>query len=565
MHSSIFFELTSVLVLATVFGAIALALRLPTIIGYIAAGVVVGSVGILHLDSLETLNGLAQIGIASLLFMVGMEMRMDQIREYGKAALFTGLGQMVFTSVVGYAILRMLGFEPLTSLYIAVALTLSSTIIVIKLLSEKQALESHYGRLVVGFLLVQDFMALGFLILLSSMSAGSAGGSVPLAATLMAFGKGSLLLGGSLLFGKYVLNRIMNWAAHSGELVFLLSLGWGMGLAALAGSQTMGLTIEIGAFMAGLAMADSIERHHVASRIRPLRDFFIMMFFVVLGSQMAIGDLASVAVPTILLSLYVLIGNPLLMLVIMGALGYRSRVSFLVSVTVAQISEFSLIMMALGLKLGHVNQQAVTLVTAVGVVTIALSSYLILNADRIYPHIRQFLRLFEFGRARKDGGSAHDAKTGHVVLIGCHRIGHNILQALERGRKDFVVVDMAPEIVDDLTRRGIGAIYGDITDPDIQDALNVAKARLIVSTIPDTHAALHLLRMLKRMRARAKVVLTAQNEHDAALYYREGADYVILPQFMSGRHMAHVIEKDKTLRSLASMRKRDLAVIDGTF
>lgn len=563
--SHAFFELTAVLILAAGGGMLAKALRQPTILGYILVGVIVGPVGLLHLDNVEMLDALAEIGIASLLFLVGLDLRMEQVREYGKAALYTGLGQIVFTSIIGYAIVRLLGFAPLAALYVAVALTFSSTIIVVKLLGEKHALDTLYGRICVGFLLVQDFVALGFLILLSSLRPGMASLSeLPVLDTVWAFGKGTLLLAICVFMGRKVLPPIMRWMAQSAEVMFLAALAWGMGVAALAASPRMGLSIEIGAFMAGVALSSSIERHHIVGRVKPLRDFFIVLFFVVLGSKMAISNIAAVAWPSVVLSLFVLIGNPLIVLSIMGFMGYRSRTSFLASVTVAQISEFSLILAALGLKLGHLDERAVTLVTVVGIVTIGVSSYMIIYAERLYGWISRPLRFFERHHPSEkiDG---RGGRRGHVILIGCHRIGHNMLNALEASRDLLTVVDLDPEVVEKLRDRGIHAIYGDITDPEIEDAVGLAKAKTVISTVPDDHVAATIIERVRVENPKAKLLVTAQSEHEAIHYYRLGADYVILPHFMSGRHAAQILEKSDSGRELSRLRKHDLALIEEAF
>jgi Kef-type K+ transport system membrane component KefB/voltage-gated potassium channel Kch len=565
--SHIFYELTVVLVLATALGYLARLLKQPTILGYIVTGIVVGPLGMLRLDNVEILDAMAQIGIATLLFLVGMEMRVADLRDVGKPAILTGIGQIVFTSIGGYALVRLLGFAPLPALYIAVALTFSSTIIVVKLLSEKNALDSLYGRIVVGFLLVQDFVALGFLVLLSSLNAAGpvALSDVPLEAIGLAFAKGTALLAATVLIGRTAMPAMLKSVARSPELVFLVSIAWGMGLAAFAASGAMGLSIEFGAFLAGVSMAETFERLQVSSRIKSLRDFFIVLFFVVLGSKMAFGDLAAVAWPTLVLSLFVLVGNPLIVLLVMGGLGYRSKTSFLASVTVAQISEFSLIIMALGHRLGHFGQDAVTLITAVGIVTIAISSYLILYAERLYDVLRRSLAVFEFRRPNAATEPPPERRKGHIVLVGCHRVGHNILRALETMHKDFVVVDISPDVIDDLLRHGIDAVYGDIGDPDIQEAASLSRARLVISTVPDRQDSLHLVHAAKRANPRTKVIITAETEHEAKLFYDEGADYVLIPHFMSGMHLADVIEHDKGLRSLARMRAADQAIIDGRY
>lgn len=558
--SHIFFELTAVLVLATALGFAARMLRQPTILGYILAGVIAGPLGFMRLDSIEILDALSQVGIASLLFLVGMEMRAAELKSVGKTAVLTGAGQIVFTSVIGYGLVRLLGFPPISALYISVALTFSSTIIVVKLLSEKHALQSLYGRIVVGFLLLQDFVALAFLVLLSSLppSLPAALSALPLGHIGAAFAKGVALLAAALLAGRYVMPAVLRKIAHSTELVFLTGLAWGMGLAAFAASPWMGLTIEFGSFLAGIAVAGTFERHEMSTRIRPIRDFFIVLFFVVLGSRLAVGDLAAVAWPAAALSLFVLVGNPLIVLGIMGALGHRSRVSFLASVTVAQISEFSLILVVLGRKLGHFDDDVVTLVTAVGMVTIAASSYLIIYAERIFERLKPALARFERKRVNGDEWEGAESRMDHVVLVGCHRTGLHIMEPLLKAGARVTVVDVDPDIVASLLREGRDAIYGDIDDDDIRDAAGVANARLVVSTVPDHGCNLHLLRYAKRRRSKAKLVFTAEREKDAISLYDAGADYVMLPHVSAGSLLADALSGGSSLKTLAQMRKRQL-------
>lgn len=561
--NGIFFEITLTFLLATGLGIVARWLRQPTILGYIVAGIVVGPLGVLTLDNPEVLDALAELGIAFLLFLVGMEMRFDELRHVGRAALLTGAGQIVFTSVIGYGLLRLLGYAPLVSLYVAVALTFSSTIIVVKLLSEKNALESLYGKIVVGFLLVQDFVALGFLILLTSMPTGvpASLAALPWAAIGLAFAKGAALALVSLAAGRWLMPGLLKSVGRSQELVFLTSLAWGLGFAALASHPALGLSVEIGAFVAGLALTGSFERHQIVARVKSLRDFFIVSFFIILGSKMALSDVRAVAWPAALLSLFVLVGNPLIVLAIMGGLGFPARVSFLSSVTVAQISEFSLILMALGAKLGHVGSEAVSLVTVVGIVTIAASSYLILHSDAVYRLLRAPLRIFEFGHRRRTAKPANPPPKGHVVLVGCHRMGHNILDSLREMHKDFTVVDFNPEVVERLGRRSIAAIYGDATDPEIAERAGLADARLVISTIPTFDDSLRLLAFLGKRNPSAKRILTAEDEAEAVALYEHGADYVLLPHFIGGLQLARTIQEDGSLAALKALKARDLEII----
>lgn len=561
--SHVFFELAMVLALATGFGMLARWLKQPTILGYIATGLVVGPLGFLRLDNPEALDMMAELGITFLLFLVGMEMRLQDLKRVGKAALLTGIGQILFTSVIGYALARLLGYGSLTALYVAVALTFSSTIIVVKLLSEKRELESLHGKIVVGFLLVQDFVALGFLILLTSLSGSDVTlATLPYGTIGLAFLKATALAAFSLVVGRWIMPPLLRSVGRSQEVLFLVSMAWGMGLAAVAALPQVGLTIEIGAFLAGLALAGSIERHQISSRIKSLRDFFIVVFFIVLGSKMVLSAAATVSTSAVILSLFVLIGNPIIVLVIMGLLGFRSRTSFLASVTVAQISEFSLILMALGARLGHVGQEAVSLVTFVGIITIAASSYLIIYSETLYGWLKVPLKIFEL-RKRKATSGAEPVRRDHVVLVGCHRMGHNILASLEDMHKEFTVVDFNPDVVARLAKRGIHAVYGDISDPEIAEHAGLERARLVISTVPGFEDSRAILEFVRKRNPKARVILTAENEYESLDLYEAGADYVLLPHFIGGLQLARILEGDRSLASLRRLREQDLSVITG--
>ncbi len=557
--SHIFLEITIVLVLATALGMVAKFLRQPTILGYIAAGLIMGPLGIMRLDNIEVIDAMAQIGITLLLFLVGMELRLRELRSVGKPALLTGLGQIVFTAAIGMLIARGLGYAMMPALYVAAALTFSSTIIVVKLLTEKKSLETLYGKIVVGFLLIQDFVALFVLIALSSLD--GSGSSVPALTLVMTLVRGVLLFLAAVVIGRYVLPRALRLVAHSQELLFLASLSWGMGVAALVTVPQIGFSIEIGGFLAGVAMSDAMEHFQIGSRVRSLRDFFIVMFFVALGSHVALGSIADIWIPTLVFSLFVIIGNPLIVMVIMGALGYRSRTSFLASVTVAQISEFSFILMALGHRLGHVDEAAVSMITAVGIITITVSSYMIIYGERLHETLRPVLRIFERRHAVKEDAAADHEMRDHVILVGANRTGHAIIRSLENGHSDFLVVEFNPDVVKRLLARGIRAIYGDITDTDMTETADLARARVIISTPDAYETSLALLHHARRLNPTVKVVLTAANDYDARNLYAAGADYVLLPHFVGGLQIAQLLGDDRDLGMLPDLKAKDLAAL----
>src|SRR3989344_1768079 len=373
-----FLELAAVLVLATVFGIISRALKQPLILAYILSGIVISFLGVFrHLDR-TVLELLANLGIAFLLFLVGIELKIEDLKHVGKAAVLTGLGQIVFTALVGFIIISALGFGPVAALYIAVAITFSSTVIIIKLLAEKHDLQSLYGKIAVGFLLVQDFVAILALMILS----GFGNGGIPsFLGILWVLLKGALLIGFSYYASRPILKILFKLTSSSVELLFVSAIAWAFLLSAIG--EKFGFSVAIGAFLGGMAIASSPYRIQISARIKPLRDFFIIIFFILLGASMAGGAGGVLVSHVIILSLFILIGNPLIVIAIMLTLGFRNRTSFLASVTVAQISEFSLILMAVGLTFSHVTSEMVALVAAVGIVTITLSSYLILYGDKM--------------------------------------------------------------------------------------------------------------------------------------------------------------------------------------
>src|SRR3989339_1126761 len=385
---SVFVEVSIIIIIATVISAIAKLLKQPMIIGYIIAGIIVSPFFLSIEKTTTTVTAFSQLGIVLLLFIVGLNLNPLSVRKVGFVSLVAGIGQVFFTALLGFIISMLLGFSTITSLYISVALAFSSTIIVTKLLSDKGDLETLYGRISIGILLVQDLIAIFLLILLPSFS--SASGFLDLAVGLL--GKGVGLL--SLLFvvSYYILPKIDKFVARSQEFLFLFSISWCLAWASFF--QILGFSIEIGALLSGIALSISPYRYEIGSKVRPLRDFFIVLFFILLGTQLHFGSIGNYT-SVIILSLFVLIGNPLVIMVLMGMLGYTKRNGFLTGAALAQISEFSLILIVLGVNSGYIPAEVVSIVTLIGLITIAGSTYLILYSGKIYPAISKYLSIFE--------------------------------------------------------------------------------------------------------------------------------------------------------------------------
>ncbi len=558
---NIFLELSLILMLAAGCALLVHFFKQSSIIAYIVAGLLLGPLGLWQLRQGDFLHALSQIGITLLLFMVGLELDITQLKKIGRRVLLAGVFQILATTLLGFGFCVTLKFSLLASLYIALALTFSSTIIVVKLLSEKRDLQSLYGRLVVGIFLTQDFVALIILMILSSGSQGATF-SLPLWGQII-FTLCKALLLGLVIAGlsKFIFPRLLKFIGKSDELLLIFSLAWALGFALFVQLPVIGFSLEIGGFLAGLALSNSSWHHEISGRIRSLRDFFIMIFFVVLGSQISLVGIGAVILPAVGLSLFVLIGNPLIVLIILSLLGYKPRTSFFVGVTVGQVSEFSLILVALGAKLGHLSPDVVSLVTLVAIITIALSSYTILRVENIYLWLSGLLSWFDF-----TGGSAEkhlhvSSLRGHIVLLGAHSTGKELADNFLKHKVKFLIVDFNPDVAEQYAKAGVPVVCGDASDPYIQELAGFRHARMIVSTLPDLHDNLGVVESVKNKQLKVKLIIMAQNENDAKLLYKHKVDYVLLPHYINGLHLSKILKHPNPFRQLTTLRHEHLKAL----
>lgn len=550
-----FFELATVVVVAAALGIIARFLRQPTILAYLATGALIAALGFLNPMRHESLQLFSELGVMFLLFLVGLEVNYTSLRLVGRQAIVLGLGQVIFTGAAGFAIAHyLIGMALLPAAYVAVALTFSSTIIVVKLLSDKRDLQTLYGKLALGILLVQDAVAV--LIIMGLAGFGGSRTAAPGLGGVSMVALGVALALFLFWFGRRALPFLFDRVARSPELLFITSLAWVFAVAAVV--ARLGFSLEIAGLLAGLALANSSERLQIANRVRALRDFFLIMFFVLLGASVALSDFGGMAVPIIPLSLFVLIGNPLIVLVIMGVMGYRRRTSFMTGVAIAQISEFSFVLMALGFRLGHVGAAEVSLVTAVGVVTITCSTYLITHAESIFRVLAPLLRVFERRHPRDEAVSSDGARKP-IVLVGYHRTGQSIAAGLPREK--LLVVEFDPGMVHHLKRHGFTHLFGDVADPEIFREAHIADAELLISTSPDLEDNLAILENLAHLPRRPRVVLRAETEEDAAALYAHGADYVLFPHLTAGQYLGKTIAIDPAMRILEELKEKDLELL----
>jgi len=531
---SAFGEIAALLALAAVAGFLGTLLRQPLIVSFIAVGLLAGPSALDVVRSDAQISFLSELGIAILLFLVGIKLDVKLIRSLGAVSLMTGLGQVAFTSVFGFLIGLSLGLDTTTSIYVAVALTFSSTIIIVKLLSDKREIDSLHGQIALGFLIVQDLVVVLAMILLSAVGIGTGDGSGNILTVVVS---GAALVGLAALFVRFVANPLTETLARTPELLVIFAIAQAALFAAIG--DFVGLGKEVGGLLAGISLASTPFREMIAARLGPLRDFLLLFFFIALGATIELSLLGAHIIAAVIFSLFVLIGNPLIVMIIMGVMGYRKRTGFLAGLTVAQISEFSLIFISMGVTIGHISSDVVGLVTMVGLVTITASTYMITYSHRLYALCEPLLNIFErkntpsehSGEDEKVGSSEHD-----VLVFGLGRFGTAIgLRLKSRGIK-VLGIDFNPSAVRRWRRLGLEASYGDASDPEFVAALPLATAEWLVSTIPTYPTGLSYedVRSTLMQAARSggfcgKIAVTSHRKSETEELQMTGADIVLEP------------------------------------
>ena len=545
--SGVMLSLSLIIGIAAILTALAKAMKQPPIIAYLIAGILVGPLflGLMgpESSSLEPIQIFAQIGVAFLLFVVGLSLDFRVLKELGSVSSIVALIQISLTFGFGFLIATYLGLGTIAAAYIAIGLAFSSTVVVIKILSDKKEMETLHARIALGILIVQDFVA-ALALLLSPLLA-----DLSLTPILASIGKIALLTLVIFLFSGIILRKYLHHLAKNQEALFLFGIAWALIIATLF--HELGFSLEIGALIAGMALASSSYTLELGSKIKPLRDFFIVLFFVFFGSQLA-GPITSTLVKqALLLSTFVFLGKPLIIMTTMKLLGHKKRTNLLTGLSLAQISEFSLILILLGFKLGHVSQNLMNLAILVALMTIGASSYAMYHANFIYSHLSRIMPLFE-GNGKEHPKNTHKQEYD-VILFGHDRMGWTISESLKKTKMRFLIVDYNPATIMDLNRKGIPATYGDAQDPEFLAELKLENTKLIISTIPEVMPNLAIKKEIKESKSKTTFIATAERFHEAETLYELGTDYVILPHLLSGKYTAELIEKNRT--SKAKYRK----------
>ena len=526
----VIFELTIVIVIAAVLAMFGKLIKQPPIIAYLFTGILVGPLVFDLINSTEVMQAFAHMGVAFLLFIVGLNLDFRVLKDVGKISLISGFGSMALVSISTFFIaIGLLGLDSTSSLFLSIAFVFSSTVVVVKLLSDKNELETLHGRIALGILIVEDFVAAIALMVIPVIGAGDP------SLIFLQIGKSIMLIGGVFLFSHLFLSRALSIATKSQEVLFLFSVGWALLVAVIF--DYLGFSLEIGALLAGMALASSKYSLEIKSKVKGLRDFFVVLFFVFFGSQLAGPITSELLYNATILSAFILFGKPLIVMTFMKFAGNKKRTNFFTGTSLAQVSEFSLIIVLLGFNLGIVTQELFSLTILVALITIATSSYMIYYSQPIYKKLAGILGIFDNDQPElkiRKKSSKYD-----IVLIGHNRIGFKLLKVFEKAKKKYLVVDYNPQIIKKLSEKGINCVYGDANDYDFLMSLRLKKAKIVISTIPELDTNLSIKNVIGK--EKTIFIPTSHAISDTIKLYDAGADYVIMPHFLGGEFMGSLL------------------------
>lgn len=511
-----------VLLVCVGFGVAAIALRLPLLVGLLVAGVVVGPQVLGLVDATEEIALLGEIGISLLLFVVGLKLDPRLVRKLGGVVLLTGMAQVVLTAALAYAIATLAGLSTVPALYLAAGMAFSSTVVVIKLLSDREQVEELHGRLSLGILIVQDIVVVVLMVGLASVDPE---GTATLGEQLGVIAlRGVALFAGVALVARYVLPRLVHVLARQAELLVLAAVTWAVALAALA--HLLGFSEEVGAFLAGVALASSDYREAISGRLATLRDFLLVFFFIDLGTQLrfdGLDDLGLVAALTV----FVLVGKPLLIAVLGTVFGFQARVAVTSGVTMGQISEFSLILASLGVALGQIDGRIAGVMAAVALLTITISTLVSARADVLVPRLSAPLVRLQRARTRRSVEQQVRFRP-EVVVIGLGRLGRTVYDELAARGVPALGVDHDPRTAL-LRDPEAPVVYGDLSDPALPAELPLADVRWVVATPRDIELHRDVLTALRRAGYRGRLAVAVDHPEDERLLLRLGVDLVFRP------------------------------------
>ncbi len=537
MAQEVLIYLSLIISISAALTILARAVKQPPIIAYLLAGVIVGPL-VLNLTgsynaSSETLQTFSRIGVAFLLFIVGLNLDFRLFKEIGKVSAISGIAEMLLVGFAGFWVSTLLGFSNIAGFYIGAAIAFSSTVVVVKILSDKKEMDTLHGRISLGILIIQDIVAAICLMAIPLLTNHGEISTILTKLLLAVF-----IIAAIIFISGFVFNRFLNYLARSQEALFIFGVAWALILATIF--HTLGFSIEIGALVAGVSLASTKYALDLSGKMKPLRDFFIVLFFVFFGSQLTGPITPGVIKNALIFSLLVMILKPFVIMASLKFLGYTKKTNFFTSISLAQVSEFSLILIMIGFNLGHVSIDIMNIAVLMSLVTIGISAYTINASHYLSQKLSWLLDLFE-GKISQSLEKSESRKNYDILLFGYHRIGYKLIENVKKTNKSFAVIDYNPNVIADLARKGIPCFYGDASNMHFLSEIGLEKTKLIISTIPDENTNLNICEILREYSPKTAFIATAEHAKIAVNLYKAGIDYVIIPHHLGGEYASNLI------------------------
>lgn len=533
LQVNLLFDIAVIIVFATIIAFIARLFKQPLIIGYIFAGILLGPSFLQLVRNGEIIFALSEIGIAFLLFFVGLEMNIKKLKEVG---FFSSLGtiiQVAITFFLALFISLKLGLDNTTASIVGFIVAFSSTSVVAKILSDSDRSDTLPGRLALGLLLMQDILVI-FLL-----SAISTGGGISAATLVVSFFKGIALFGIALLLSSKVFPRLFNAAAKFQELTLLMALTICFLFSTMA--AYFGFSIAVGAFIAGISIAPLRYSLNIQGMVGPLKDFFATIFFVSLGLQLEFSSIGNIVPLYLLLLVLVVVGKPLIISIIALIFGYEKRAASSTGFLLGQVSEFSLIIAAVALSQGMIGNEIFSLTVLLVATSIVTTTYALRIEDKLFKFLHRFFSFVENFIPKMKAQKKTNVPKKDIVLFGCHRMGSIFLNSFKKVKKKVLVVDHDPSTIKRLERLKVPSLYGDIANEEVLKGAGLDKTDFVVSTIRVVEDNLFMINYLKENDYKAKIIVVAEHVHQALDLYDAGADYVIIPHIVSGEKASTMI------------------------
>ena len=536
INLSLIESLGLIIIIGTVLGHFARVLKQPTILAYIVTGFILGPFGLGLITSRSDIEALSELGIAFLLFAVGLELNLGKLRRIGKEIVLVSLIQVSLCFLITFCLFFFLGFSSVYSFYLGLAASFSSTMVVVKLLSDKKKTGSLSGRLTIGILIIQDIL----IILMLSVIPYIGGTISKNFVSVLMNGIGLIALG--IVLNRFIFPTLLKYSAKTRELLFLLSISTVFLFVIL--SYQLGFSIAIGGFIAGLTLAAYPYNIEIATEIKPLRNFFLAIFFSSLGMQLNLQVLQNFLSVFLALFVIVLLVKPLIILLSLKLFNYEKRIPIAVSIPLAQSSEFTFVLAQEGYLANHLSLEFASLLTSFTLISIALTPYLFAFSYKLSERV-----------ARGKVKIKRIKFKNHVVILGCHKAGKYLIENL---KEKIIAVDHDPDVIENLKEKGYKCIYGEGDNRDILEAVNVKDAKLVISAIPDLEANLYIVRTVKEINPKVRVIAKAFTIPDALKIYEEGADYVVIPMRLAGDKLLREAKRILSGEDIERRREKEI-------